>query len=340
MNAIGEDISVDEKIKKVNEILVDRFGIKYSTIVVFDGAEYELKATNVEEKHWETLKNLHTEDIFKESIVNSTSKYITIDNDDEKLPYQKMEFGRAKSAMFFPLYIDNVYIGYWFIESGEKHAFDNIDTAILDVVKDNIVAILKTVNYQSTMENIPRDDLFSGLKSAEYLYGTAKKVIDKYVISTVCMFKIINLPEINNTFSREIGNKIITEVSKTIKTSLSNEYIFVRYMGPKFVIVFSGVEPESVIGFITDIKKYAEQIKIETTEEKKKTRKTTKKKKEEEPDNSEEKTTTKSKNKAASPKLNFVVSTYYKGTALDGVTKKLEEYLDNAPNNESNINYV
>ena len=339
MNAIGEDISVDEKIKKVNEILIDRFGIKYSTIVVFDGAEYELKATNVEEKHWETLKNLHTEDIFKESIVNSTSKYITIDNDDEKLPYQKMEFGRAKSAMFFPLYIDNVYIGYWFIESGEKHAFDNLDTAILDVVKDNIVAILKTVNYQSTMENIPRDDLFSGLKSAEYLYGTAKKIINKYEISTVCMFKIINLPEINNTFSREIGNKIITEVSKTIKTSLSNEYIFVRYMGPKFVIVFSGVEPESVIGFITDIKKYAEKIKIETTQEKKNTRKSTKKNNEES-DNIEEKTNTKSKVKVASPKLNFVVSTYYKGTALDGVTKKLEEYLDNAPNDESNINYV
>lgn len=340
MNAIGEDISVDEKIKKVNEILVDRFGIKYSTIVVFDGAEYELKATNVEEKHWETLKNLHTEDIFKESIVNSTSKYITIDNDDEKLPYQKMEFGRAKSAMFFPLYIDNVYIGYWFIESGEKHAFDNLDTAILDVVKDNIVAILKTVNYQSTMENIPRDDLFSGLKSAEYLYGTAKKIIDKYVISTVCMFKIVNLPEINNTFSREVGNKIITEVSKTIKTSLSNEYIFVRYMGPKFVIVFSGVEPESVIGFITDIKKYAEQIKIEV-EEKSKTKKTTRKKKNEEEssDNSKEKNAGK-KNHYASPKLNFVVSTYYKGTALDGVTKKLEEYLDNAKNDESNINYV
>ena len=30
----------------------------------------------------------------------------------------------------------------------------------------------------------------------------------------------------------------------------------------------------------------------------------------------------------AKPKLNMVVSTYYKGTALEGLTKKLEEYLD------------
>lgn len=46
-----------------------------------------------------------------------------------------MEFERAKSAIFFPLYIDNVYIGYWIIEGSKPHEFDNIDTTILEVVK-------------------------------------------------------------------------------------------------------------------------------------------------------------------------------------------------------------
>ena len=102
MNAVGEDISVDEKIKKVNEILVDRFGIKYSTIVVFDGAEYKLKATNVEEKHWETLKNLHKEDIFKESIVNSTSKYITNTRSSVKnYPIKKWSLEEQSQQCFF-----------------------------------------------------------------------------------------------------------------------------------------------------------------------------------------------------------------------------------------------
>ena len=62
-------------------------------------------------------------------------KYVTINNANEKLSYQKMEMGRAKSAMFFPLYIDNVYIGYWIIESGKMHAFDNVDTTILEVAR-------------------------------------------------------------------------------------------------------------------------------------------------------------------------------------------------------------
>ena len=55
LNAIGESSTVDEKIKKINNILIEKYEIKYSTIVVFDGAEYQIKASNVDSKHWSTL---------------------------------------------------------------------------------------------------------------------------------------------------------------------------------------------------------------------------------------------------------------------------------------------
>ena len=39
--------------------------------------------------------------------------------------------------------------------------------------------------------------------------------------------------------------------------------------------------------------------------------------------------------------INVVITTYYKGTALEGTNKKLEEYLENtASENESDINYI
>ena len=183
MDTIGEYSSVDEKLKKINSIILQKYeALKYSTIVVFNGAEYIVKASNVDEKHWETLVNLYNEDIFKDSITTATPKYITVDRNTEKLPYQKMEFGRARSAMFFPLFIDNVYVGYWLIESGIAHAFDKLDTAMLEVIKNNIITILKAVEYQNTVENIVRDDEFSGLKSAEYLYGEGKKLMMTFFI--------------------------------------------------------------------------------------------------------------------------------------------------------------
>ena len=230
INAIGETSTVEQKIKKINDILIERYEIKYSTIVVFDGAEYQVKASNVDKKHWDTLKSLQDVDMFKDSIQTATPKYVTVNNEKERLPYQQMEFGRAKSAIFFPLYIDNVYIGYWIIESGTPHDFDNVDTTVLEVIKENIVSVLKTVVHQKTLETIVRTDQFTGLYSEEYLYGEGKKIIDQYTISTICMFKIINIQEINKKYSRELGNKVITKISNYIKQNISSDYVFVRYM--------------------------------------------------------------------------------------------------------------
>lgn len=328
MNTIGETSSVDEKIKKINNILIEKYEIKYSTIVVFNGAEYEIKASNVDERHWDSLKSLQDVDMFKDSIQTATPKYVTVNNEKERLPYQKMEFGRAKSAIFFPLYIDNVYIGYWILESGTPHDFDNVDITVLEVIKDNIVSVLKTVVHQKTLESIVRKDLFTGLYSEEYLYGEGKKIIDQYTISTICMFRIVNIEEINQNYCRELGNEVIKEVSRYVQDNISDEYVFVRYMGPKFVIVFSGVDAESVASFINDIKDHIEQMKIALPE-----------------DISDYTVQNHEHNinmleQEVTPIINVALSSYYKGTGLEEVLKKLEEYLDHADKQESDITNI
>ena len=317
MRTIGEASSVDEKIKKINEILIEKYEIKYSTIVVFNGAEYEVKASNVDKRHWDSLKSLQDVDMFKDSIEKATPKYVTVNNEKERLPYQQMEFGRAKSAIFFPLYIDNVYIGYWIMESGTPHDFDNVDITILEVIKDNIVSVLKTVVHQKTLESIVRKDLFSELYSEEYLYGEGKRIIDQYTISTICMFRIINLEEINKDYCRELGNEVIRKISAYVRNNISPDYVFVRYMGPKFVIAFSGVDANGVASFINDLKDNLEKMKIslpETGEEY--TYETYEEPEEELPEE-------------VSPRLNFVLSSYYKGTGLE-----------NADKNESDITNI
>ena len=217
--------------------------------------------------------------------------------------------------MFFPLYVDNVYIGYWLIEGSKPHEFDSIDTTVLEVIRNNIVSILRTVENQRIIESIVRDDKYSTLKTAEYLYAEGRKTIDLYTTSTVCMFRIINIEEINEDISRKTGDAVITKVCEIIKSNLANQYIFVRYMGPKFVIVFSGIDRASSSNFIKEMKDNVESIEIEPVDV------------EFEDD----------ENVVAKPKINVIISTYYKGTALEGVLKKQEEYLDNADKNESKI---
>ena len=61
MSTIGNQASVDDKIKRVNEIIVEqykldsdeiKFNIKYSTIVIFDGTkDYHINKWNLEEQN-------------------------------------------------------------------------------------------------------------------------------------------------------------------------------------------------------------------------------------------------------------------------------------------------
>ena len=150
------------------------------------------------------------------------------------------------------------------------------------------------------------------------------------------MFKIINIQQINKEHSRELGNKVITEISKLVKENLASEYVFVRYMGPKFVIAFSGVEANSVADFLNDVKEKVETMKVELTEEEIKAFNLDVAVKESKSKNKKEE----QNNQCAIPKLNFVISSYYKGTGLEEVLKKLEEYLDNANPNESDITNI
>ena len=331
INIAGSDMPVDNKIKEINSVIIEKYEVKYSTIVIFDGTDYTIRATNVDQKHWDTLSSLHEYDLFKDSIETTNPKYITVNNEREKLPYQKQEFGRAKSAVFFPLYIDNVYIGYWLIESGTPHDFDNIDITVFETAKENMISAMKSVNYQKTLESLVRKDLFSGLNSAEYLYGKGKKIIDQSISSAICMFKIANIEEINK-ISRELGNKVITEVSKHIKQSISDNYIFVRYMGPRFVIVFCGIDANNASNFVNELKESTEKLNVKlnddnyTVEDLDKTKMVKRKKKKQ--------------NISVSPTLSFVISTYYKGTGIENVLKSLETYIDEENHDINEINNI
>jgi hypothetical protein len=99
-------------------------------------------------------------------------------------------------------------------------------------------------------------------------------------------------------------------------------------MGPKFVIVFSGAEVSDVVDFLTDIKINIEKLNIslEENEEIVEIKPKRGRKKKEKP--------------VANPILNFVISTYYKGTGIEEVLNKLEEYLDNADKSENNITSI
>ena len=135
-------------------------------------------------------------------------------------------------------------------------------------------------------------------------------------MSTVVMFRITNIEEINTKYSRITGNNVIISLANWAKTCIASTDIFVRYMGPKFVIVYIGQKEDEIIEKVKSLKQDLEDTQVEYINEQ---------------------TYEKS---LVRPTVNFAIGNYYKGTGIEKVTKKLEEYLDRADKKEHNINFI
>ena len=206
-------------------------------------------------------------------------------------------------------------MGYWLIEGSNSHEFDKIDTTILDVIKNNLLSAIRCIKNQRVLENMSRIDKVTGLETYEYLYGSARKTFDKYPISIVSLIKIINIKQIEDKISKKTADLVVRSVAEFFKTSLSPEYFCVKYSETELAIIFSGSDLDGVEKFMEDVKVAVEKLRIRTVAS----------------------LNEKMNGLVVAPKLNIVMTTYYKETELEEVLKTLADYLDSASSSESDI---
>ena len=212
--------------------------------------------------------------MFKEALVNKEFKYITTDKEEETLPYLENRKDEIKSVIFYPIISRKKYLGYWLIESKKRKAFENVDIQILENLKQSIRNTVEVLSYEEALETMVRDDKFSELKSMEYLQTEGKILLEKHIRPQIVMFRIDNLEQINEEFSRQAGNVVITEVTKKILNITKGDNIFIRYMGPKFIIVFEDGEntenqqnEKEYMIMLKNIKEAVENIRLVQTEQ-------------------------------------------------------------------------
>lgn len=298
--AIGQDINVSQKTSKLNYTLIDGFDLQYSSIVTFDGQEYVVKASNIDPNTWDFLSILNTEEEFVESISKMESKYLKVDSETETLKYTSAIQRNIKSAMFLPLYVEETFFGFWFIESEKLNAFDNLEKRNLEIIKTNISSLLQSMSYQEALQSMVTQDKFTGLNSRDYLYSEGKNKLNSHISSAIVMFEITNLVEINETLGREAGNITVSEVANVVNEKITDNEIFVRYFGPKFLIAFPGMQAEEIKDKLDELKTTIESTKIKVAAR-----------------------------KNVNANINIACGTYYKGTGLDGISRRLEDKLNN-----------
>lgn len=238
-NIMGNTNSTDEKILSLNRVLIKAFKPKYSSIVLYDGNKYQMKATNVEEDFIEAISNVAEENIFRANVIKNVSKY-SVATTDKSLAYKSALERKIRSAIFSPIYYNNMFLGFWFIEDTKEHAFDGISNLDLDKFKYNLSLFIENIAKQNTIEIAENTDKQTGYYNNLYLYSNARDILISHDTSSISLICLKNIPDINEKYSRNLGNTLLIKVTNAIKDIVSKESILVRYSGIRLLIITPG----------------------------------------------------------------------------------------------------
>lgn len=242
---MASSIPAKNKIEELNNIIIDVFDSKYSTICMYDGTEYEIKATNVEKMYHGSITEIAEEQDFKTNATHNISKYLVAAG-ARILGYKSAMERKIKSAMFSPIYYNGTYLGFWILEDQRENAYDSISKEELSKLKDNIGVFIENVTAQGNIENAYTTDRQTGFNNNIYLYSTARQQTSKTETSALVLVSLTSLPNINEEYGREIGDRLLIEKANTLRDTIPPENTIVRYSGSRFIVICPGTSSETI----------------------------------------------------------------------------------------------
>lgn len=233
---MGANIPANRKLEEMNAILLETFTSKYSTLVLFDGKEYSVKASNVEKMFLPNIPLLATDEDFKNNIIKNISKYLATSG-TKTLLYKTAIERKIKSAMFSPLYDKETFNGFWILEDTRENAYDNISKEELSLVRSNLSVFLTSVLSQEIIERVEDTDRQTGIYNNFYLYTKGSYIINAADKSTMIMINIPGLKEVNEKYGRKEGDRYLLKVVEELNKFMTSDSIHVRYSGSKILSV-------------------------------------------------------------------------------------------------------
>ena len=260
---LGANISGNSKVEEINKIIIDTYKPKYSSIVIFDGENYNVHSTNIDSEYIDAISKIGSENEFKSNILKNISKYLTT-SADKTLTYKSAIERNIKSCMFTPIYHGTTYIGYWVLEDDVINAFDSMSKSELAKLKNNMGVFLENTLYQNIIETAENTDKQTGFYNNLYLYSKARNKILEFDNTSVIVLEFCNLSTINVEQSREFGNKLLEKAVMIIKELTGSNTICIRYSGARILILIPNSTAQSVH---SSIERMLSRIKNEAIEQ-------------------------------------------------------------------------
>jgi len=259
MVILGNKIPAVRKLERINDILINRFDIAYSTIVEASESGNIVKASNVPSELYSAIVDLDKSKVFVESMQRNAPKYITA---IKILEYPSADRRDIRSALMFPLYREDEYKGFWLLEDIRGNAFDNVAKVQLSIVKDNITLVIQNNDYAVNLENktteleiankkleeMANRDGLTGAFNKAFMHKKLDEVFNgNRRQNSIAIMDIDYFKNYNDKNGHMEGDNLLKMLSQLITDSLREDDMLFRFGGEEFVILFSETNKQDAI---------------------------------------------------------------------------------------------
>ena len=258
MVILGSKIPSTSKLERINELLISSFDITYSTIVEKRDGINIIKTSNLPNEMLEELALVDQDQLFADSIYNNIPKYVT---SARALTYSTAQERDIRSALLFPLYVEEELKGFWILEDIRTEAFDSAEQTQLSIIKDNITLVLQNNDYAINLENKTHElenankkleemanrDGLTGAFNKAFMHKRLDEVFNgNRRQAALAIMDIDYFKSYNDQNGHMEGDNLLRSLAKLLSESLRGDDMLFRFGGEEFVILFLDTTSENV----------------------------------------------------------------------------------------------
>lgn len=257
VNHILDDARTFFEYERVSLCLVDETG-EIEKLLIDDGLDVASRSALVLLKSREVLQSLFGFAILPYFDLYKEHRLPDFFNDKERKP---------SSVAVLPLYRRGKYLGSLNLGSFRADSFDNAAVKEYIVHMGAVLSICleNSLNFE-TIKRTSFIDTLTGVNNRRFFEQRFVEELDRCQRNadpiSLLFLDIDFFKSINDGYGHQVGDQVLSLVSKAIKTQLRNNDVLARYGGEEFVALLSGIDKNKAFEIAERIRKTVEALPI------------------------------------------------------------------------------
>ena len=170
------------------------------------------------------------------------------------------------SLLAVPIQTKEMVLGAFLSLSSGTAAFTQDDVATASALADFTAIALENAGLFAELQRSAITDSLTGVYNTRYFHeilGRETARADRYLTPlSLLMIDIDTFKQVNDTFGHVVGNKVLTEIAKTLEQTVRNTDLVFRCGGDEFGVVLPGTNLEGALRVAEKIRQKVETAEI------------------------------------------------------------------------------